>query len=155
MLFRSRPVSPELVEARRRLVRHYKVPFDRGALSWYRDGRDGVAFHRDREMRYLDDTVVAILTLGGPRPFQLKPLHPPAGRSRRSYDSDEPSLDLAPADGDLLVLGGRCQADWLHAVPQVRALDVPGRMSVQWRWSSRTGPPDESPSFRAPRNFSR
>ena len=138
-------LSGELTEARRRLVRHYRVSFDRGALSWYRDGRDSVAFHRDREMRYLDETVVAIVTLGGPRPFQIKPLRGP----------DEVTVDVAPADGDLLVLGGRCQADWLHAVPKVHALDTPGRMSVQWRWTSRRGRPDESPSYRAPRNFSR
>ena len=28
-------------------------------------------------------------------------------------------IDLAPASGDLLVMGGRCQAAWLHAVPKV------------------------------------
>jgi alkylated DNA repair dioxygenase AlkB len=95
-------------------------------------------------LRYLDDTVVAILSLGGPRPFQIKPLR----------GSDDVGLDLAPADGDLLVLGGRCQAEWLHALPKVQALDVPGRMSVQRRWTSGRGRRDESPSYRAPRTFS-
>ena len=139
----GRPLFPELTEARRRLVARYQVPFDIGALSWYRDGRDGVAFHRDREMRYLDDTVVAILTLGGPRPFQVKARQGP----------DRLALDVAPADGDLLVLGGRAQADWLHAVPKQASLATPGRMSVQWRWTSRRGRPDTAPSYRAPRTF--
>jgi alkylated DNA repair dioxygenase AlkB len=139
----GRPLFEYLVAARRDLVHRYRVPFDQGALSWYRDGRDSVAFHRDREMRWLDDTVVAILTLGGPRRFVIKPLR----------GSDEPVLDLAPGSGDLVVLGGRCQADWLHAVPKEWSIATPGRMSVQWRWTSRRGRPDRSPSYRAPRNF--
>jgi alkylated DNA repair dioxygenase AlkB len=140
------PVALQLADARRRLVKSYRVPFDRGSLSWYRDGRHSVAFHRDTEMRYLDDTVVAILTLGGPRAFHIK--------ATNERSASVVTLDLAPADGDLLVLGGRCQADWLHALPKSRALDTPGRMSVQWRWTSGRGRPDQNPSYRAPRNFS-
>ncbi len=63
----SVPRGPEgahlgLVQAGAALRRRYRVSFDAGALSWYRDGRDGIAAHRDRELRYLDDTVVAVLT---------------------------------------------------------------------------------------------
>ena len=50
------------------------------ALNYYRDGRDSVAFHRDRELRHLDDTLVIIVTLGSRRPFLIRPLD----RSQRS-----------------------------------------------------------------------
>jgi alkylated DNA repair dioxygenase AlkB len=129
----------------------YRVPFDRGALAQYRDGRDSVAFHRDREMRWLDDTVIAILSLGAQRPWHLRP------RAGRYEDLDQPDRgathDLAPASGDLVVIGGRCQADWLHAVPKVTAPIGP-RISVQWRWTSRRGRPEEGPNFGDPRFFS-
>ena len=129
----------------------YRVTFDRGALAQYRDGRDSVAFHRDREMRWLDDTVIAILSLGARRPWHLRP------RAGRYEDLDEPDRgathDLDPAGGDLVVLGGRCQADWLHAVPKVRAPIGP-RLSVQWRWTSRRGRPEEGGNFGDPRFFS-
>src|SRR5256885_2332160 len=61
--------------------------------------------------------------------------------------------DISPASGDLLVMGGRAQADWEHAVPKVRDRVGP-RISLQWRWTSRRGRPVQGPSYRAPRNFS-
>ena len=129
----------------------YRVGFDRGVLAQYRDGRDSVAFHRDREMKWLDDTVIAILSLGAQRPWHLRP------RTGRYDDLDEPDRgathDLQPASGDLVVLGGRCQADWLHAVPKVRAPIGP-RISIQWRWTSRRGRPEEGANFGDPRFFS-
>lgn len=129
----------------------YRVGFDRGVLAQYRDGRDSVAFHRDREMRWLDDTVIAILSLGAQRPWHLRP------RAGRYDDLDDPDRgathDLDPASGDLVVLGGRCQADWLHAVPKVHRPIGP-RISVQWRWTSRRGRPEEGPNFGDPRFFS-
>ncbi len=150
---RGRPVPyPALVEAYRMLRRRYQVDFDGFGLSWYRDGNDSVAFHRDREMRWLDNTVIAILTTGARRPFLVKSRHLPPGR--RILNDDSGARDLLPGSGDLLVLGGRCQADWLHAVPKVRGV-VAGRVSVQWRWTSRTGRPERGPGYGAPRTFSR
>ena len=150
----SRPADaahPSLLEAHRALQRRYRVQFDGFALAWYRDGTDSVAFHRDRELRWLDDTVIAVLSLGATRPWLLRP------RANR-WDHDAPNggatHDLAPGSGDLLVMGGRCQADWEHAVPKVRA-PIGGRVSVQWRWTSRTGRPVQGPGYRAPRTFSR
>jgi alkylated DNA repair dioxygenase AlkB len=145
------PPDPVLVELHRAVQRQYKVRFDGLALAWYRDGNDSVAFHRDREMRWLEDTVIGVLTLGATRPWLMRP------RSSR-YDHDAPNKgathDLAPASGDLLVMGGRCQSDWEHAVPKVRGLRG-GRVSLQWRWTSRTGRQERGPSYRAPRTYSR
>ena len=53
-----------------------------------------------------------------------------------------------------MVMGGRCQAAWLHAVPKVRHR-VRSRVSAQWRWTSRRGRRDPNPSYYAPRHFSR
>jgi hypothetical protein len=99
------------------------VTFDGFGMIQYRDGSDGQGFHRDTDMRWLDDTLIAVLTLGAQRPWLLRPV-----QRRRGDDGwtdgwtdgrDEeatPDIDLAPASGDLLVLGGRAQADWLHSV---------------------------------------
>jgi alkylated DNA repair dioxygenase AlkB len=142
---------PVLIDAHRELQAHYRVKFDGFALAYYRDGRDSVAFHRDREMRWLDDTVIGVLTLGATRPWQLRP------RANR-YDHEAPNRgathDFRPASGDLLVLGGRCQADWEHAVPKVHAL-TKGRVSVQWRYTSRQGRPQTGGNYRSPRYFNR
>jgi len=141
---------PALAEAQAWISRHYRVQFDGVALALYRNERDSVAFHRDRELRWLDDTVIGVLSTGAARPWLMRPL------DGRRGDRDEPTdaIDMAPASGDLLVMGGRCQAAWLHAVPKVGHPTAP-RISAQWRWTSRRGRRDPNPSYYAPRHFSR
>jgi alkylated DNA repair dioxygenase AlkB len=149
------PPVPELSAAHVALRRRYGVEFDGYGMSYYRDGADAVAIHRDKELRWLDDTVIAILTLGARRPWTVKPVHLAATRRILNNPNDTAGLlDLAPASGDLLVLGGRAQADWLHGVPRV-AGPVGGRISVQWRWTSRTGKPLQGPGYAAARHFGR
>jgi alkylated DNA repair dioxygenase AlkB len=139
-----------LVEVQDWISRRYHVSFPAVALAHYRDGRDSVAFHRDRELRYLEDTVIGALTLGAQRPWLMRPL-----TGHRADDDDMTGvLDLSPASGDLVVMGGRCQAAWLHAVPKVRGACA-SRVSAQWRWTSRRGRRDPNPGYYAPRHFSR
>jgi alkylated DNA repair dioxygenase AlkB len=143
---------PALADATRALQHRYRVQFDGFGMIQYRDGADGQAFHRDTDMRWLDDTIVAILTLGAQRPWLLRPrsakhtLAPGKGATH----------DLAPASGDLIVMGGRCQADWEHSVPYLGAGPPVGpRISIQWRFARRTGRPFQGAGYRAPLHYSR
>ena len=113
---------PDLAAMRRALERRYGRRLRPPGLNYYRDGRDSVAWHSDRELRRLDDTLVAVVTLGTRRPFLVRPK---GGGS---------SVDLAPASGDLLVMGGACQRDWEHTVPKT-ARSGP-RISASWRWAT-------------------
>jgi alkylated DNA repair dioxygenase AlkB len=110
-----------LDDVRRALQSHYRVELGSVGLNYYRDGHDSVAFHRDRELRHLDDTLVAIVTLGSRRPFLVRPKR------------GGPSIDLSPGSGDLLVMGGRCQADFEHGVP--KSAHAGPRISASYRWS--------------------
>ncbi len=101
------------------LAGHYAVTFDGMSLAWYRHGKDSVAPHGDRIGRLCDDTVVAIVSVGTPRRFVLRPLA--GGRS----------LTFSPGWGDLLVMGGSCQRTWLHSVPKCARADP--RISIQLR----------------------
>ena len=116
---------PGLEMAGKELERLYQVPLAGPGLNYYRDGRDSVAFHADRELRHLSDTIVAIVTLGATRPFLVRPLG--GGRSR----------DFRPGSGDLLVMGGACQALFEHAVPKVASSGP--RISASWRWAKGAG----------------
>ena len=142
---------PALVEVEHWISRRYRVRFDGVALAQYRSERDGVGFHRDRELRWLEDTVIGAFTLGAGRPWLVKPL---TGRRGDPEDEQAGAIDLSPGSGDLLVMGGRCQAAWFHSVPKMRHR-VHSRVSAQWRWTSRRGERDRNPSFFAPRHFSR
>jgi alkylated DNA repair dioxygenase AlkB len=121
---------PALATVRSALEAKYDVPLGGIGLNYYRDGRDSVAPHRDRELRHLDDTLIAIVTLGARRPFLIRPKG--GGKSR----------DISPASGDLLVMGGRTQVGWEHSVPKVKRAGP--RISVTWRWSSQKGPVDRT-----------
>jgi alkylated DNA repair dioxygenase AlkB len=112
---------PALETAGDRLERLYDVPLAGPGLNYYRDGRDSVAFHADRELKHLEDTIVAIVTLGSARPFLVRR----CGGGR--------SVDFRPASGDLLVMGGTCQARFEHAVPKTAASGP--RVSASWRWA--------------------
>lgn len=94
---------------------------DLGAVSanLYRSGADSVAWHGDTSGRRRDTTVVAILSLGEPRRFLLRPK---GGGS---------SIRYVPGRGDLLVLGGTCQRTFDHAVPKCAAAG--SRISVMFR----------------------
>lgn len=141
---------PILKDVHRALQRRYRAQFGGFGMLQYRDGRDGQAFHRDTDMRWLDNTVIAILTFGARRPWLLRP------RVNR-YEHTEhrgATHDLQPGPGDLLVMGGRCQADWEHSVPYLGGRPVAPRISLQWRHAWRTGQPFVGASYRAPLTYS-
>jgi alkylated DNA repair dioxygenase AlkB len=147
---RTATAHPALQAVQSWLSARYRVRYEGVALAHYRDARDSVAWHRDRELRYLDDTVIGVLSLGARRHFLLRPLT----GERREADDMTDVVDARPGSGDLLVMGGRAQAEWLHAVPKERGR-VGSRVSAQWRYTSGRGKRDNNPSYFAPRHFNR
>jgi alkylated DNA repair dioxygenase AlkB len=111
---------PILHHMRLRLAERYAEPFDSIGFNLYRDGNDSVAWHGDRHRHFVTDPVVAIVSLGAPRPFRMRPR---GGGTSLSWDL---------GNGDLMVMGGACQHDWEHTVPKVRRVSGP-RMSVTFR----------------------
>ena len=93
------------------------------AAILYRDGQDFQGLHSDREMRWLDETLIAIVVLGARRPFVLRPrLDRGVPVDRVPAGSDPDDVVLTPGEGDLLVMGGACQREWLHGVPAAPGL---------------------------------
>lgn len=142
---------PAIVETGRVLEKHYGVRFGGFGLAYYRNGRDGQAFHRDRDMKWCENTLIGILTLGATRPWLLRPR---ANRYAHDLPMKGATHDLAPSGGDLLVMGGTCQLDWEHSVAQIPQ-PVGGRISAQWRWTSGRGKQERTAGYRAPLHFSR
>ena len=144
---------PVLRQTSLHLQATYRAPFTGVGALLYRNGDDFQGLHSDREMRWLDDTLIAIVVLGQRRPFVFRKRVPlvevvdkvPAGR-------DPDDIVLTPGQGDLLVMGGAAQREWLHGVP---AADTPNaRISLTWRWTNRRGRPDTSPSYFDGRQYS-
>jgi alkylated DNA repair dioxygenase AlkB len=114
-------LPPVVTEVKVLLSQRYGVVFDSVGCNLYRDGRDSVAWHGDTVRKTMAEPIVAILSLGEPRKLLLRPRG--GGRSLR--------FDLG--NGDLFVMGGRCQHTWEHSVPKVRQAGP--RMSVTFRHS--------------------
>lgn len=108
------------------LSARYGVDFDRIWVNLYRDGRDSVAWHGDRNRHTQTNPLVATVSLGARRRFLLRPV---GGRTQ---------VELHPGHGDLVVMGGACQHEWEHTVPK-EARAVGPRMSVTLRHSAESG----------------
>jgi alkylated DNA repair dioxygenase AlkB len=119
----------------------------------YRDGDDFQGLHSDREMGWLDDTLIAILVLGARRPFVLRRRGDEIPVDKIPPGSHSDDVVLTPGEGDLLVMGGASQREWLHGVPAAPGITRP-RISLTWRWTSRRGRPDTNPTFYDGRHFS-
>ncbi|HEV7535488.1 MAG TPA: alpha-ketoglutarate-dependent dioxygenase AlkB [Acidimicrobiia bacterium] len=120
----DQPLRPPILETMRRaLSARYGVEFDSMGLNLYRDGRDSVAWHGDRIAREIAEPLVAIVSIGEPRRFLLRPKH--ATEGRRSAQR------LLLGRGELLVTGGATQRSWQHSVPKVSSAGP--RMSLTFR----------------------
>lgn len=128
------PGHPRISELASLLGARYLDPrseaaFDRITLALYRDGRDSVAWHRDRDHRDRERSVVAVLTLGGARRFLVRPLRGSGSRA---------SLATTVAGGDLMVMGGSCQRTVEHCVPKAPRADP--RIAIMFRHSAPIAP---------------
>jgi alkylated DNA repair dioxygenase AlkB len=102
------PLEPPILEQMRVVLsERYDRVFDSVGFNLYRDGQDSVAWHADRIKEEIEDPIVALVSLGAPRKFLMRPKG--GGRSR----------PFMLRSGDLLVTGGRSQRDWEHSVPKV------------------------------------
>ncbi|HMK11331.1 MAG TPA: alpha-ketoglutarate-dependent dioxygenase AlkB [Acidimicrobiales bacterium] len=145
---------PVLRQTDLHLRSRFHVPFTGVAAILYRDGHDFQGLHSDREMRWLDDTVIAIVVLGARRPFVLRPrLERGVPVERVPAGTGPDDVILMPGAGDMLIMGGACQREWLHGVPAAPGVDHP-RISLTWRWTSRRGRPDTNPTYYDGRQFS-
>ncbi|MCB0995839.1 MAG: alpha-ketoglutarate-dependent dioxygenase AlkB [Acidimicrobiales bacterium] len=152
----SAMIRPDALAVFRQIGLHlqatYRVPFVGPGVLKYRDGTDFQGLHSDREMRWLDDTLIAIVVLGARRPFVLRKRAagaPPIDRTPAGAGAGD--VVLLPGCGDLLVMGGAAQRDWLHGVPAADA-DA-ARLSLTWRWTSKRGRPDTNPGYYEGRQY--
>ncbi|HTB09033.1 MAG TPA: alpha-ketoglutarate-dependent dioxygenase AlkB [Acidimicrobiales bacterium] len=89
-------------------------------MNLYRDEHDSTAWHGDRIGRVTPNCVVPVLSLGASRRFLIRPLE--GGKS----------MTFHPGAGDLIVMGGRCQVEWVHSVPK-QATPSGARISINFK----------------------
>ena len=111
--------DPALPAAANALSARYQIPYDGLWINFYRDHRDSTGWHGDWPTCKRPECIVPVLSLGAARRFLIKPRS--GGRS----------VGFTPASGDLIVMGGGAQRDWLHSVPK-QARPAGPRISVNF-----------------------
>jgi alkylated DNA repair dioxygenase AlkB len=113
--------TPPLLEVKRAVEPPSGVVFNSVLLNRYRTGKDSVSWHADDEPEFGDQPVIASVSFGGTRTFQLK------HKRRKELKG---SIELT--HGSLLVMRGETQTNWLHQVPKT-AKPVEERLNLTFR----------------------
>ena len=103
------------------LSEHYRVGYRSLWVNLYRDQHDSTAWHGDNIGRVQAECIVPVLTLGASRRFLIRPT---SGGANATHT-------FRPVSGDLIVMGGRAQRDWRHAVPKESTPSGP-RISINF-----------------------
>jgi alkylated DNA repair dioxygenase AlkB len=90
-------------------------------INLYRDGNDSNGWHADDEPELGRNPIIASLSLGASRRFDLK----------HSTTKEKLSLELEP--GSLLVMGGELQHHWKHQVAKTKKVNDP-RINLTFRY---------------------
>ena len=101
------PWTSALSTVRSRIETALDRPFNGMLANLYRDGRDGMGWHRDDERELGPEPAIASTSFGAPRRFVLR---------HRSGERRELVLE----HGSLLLMAGASQRHWQHALPKTR-----------------------------------
>ena len=101
----SVPWTPALRRTARTVGDRLGVSFNFVVANRYRSGADCIGWHADDERGL--GPVIASISLGATRTFRIRP-----------KDGGGPAFGLALAHGDLVVMWGRFQRDYKHALPR-------------------------------------
>lgn len=123
LLLTPLPFTPLLQSLREELQERCGHPFNALLLNWYRDGNDSVSWHSDDEPELGADPVIASLSLGQTRRFEL--------RHRQRKDLRKCVLELN--HGSLLLMGKGLQRNWQHQIPKQPGLQG-ARLNLTFRF---------------------
>lgn len=107
------PWHPLLHELKKRVEAFSGCRFDSVLANAYRDGRDSMGWHSDDEKELGPEPVIASLSLGASRRFLLRP-------RTRSAGEGGATTSLSLAHGSMLLMKGKSQRRFQHALPRTR-----------------------------------
>lgn len=116
------PWTPVLDGIRRKVSGACGLEFNSALLNYYRDGNDSVAWHADDERELGPDPLIASLSLGATRRFELK------HRVHRLT-----KMNILLENGSLLLMGSGLQRHWVHQLPKDPGITLP-RLNLTFRF---------------------
>lgn len=98
------PFTKELSDVKSRLEKEFGLEFNSVLANLYRDGKDSNGWHSDNEKELGKNPVIASLSFGSERRFDL----------RHNVSKEKFSFQLKT--GSLLLMGGEMQHFWKHQI---------------------------------------
>jgi len=95
--------------------------FNSVLANLYRDGNDSVAWHSDNEKSLGDNPIIASLSLGESRDFQI-----------RHKENRDVKKSFSLPHGSLLLMGKDTQLNWEHQLPKRKRIIKP-RINLTYR----------------------
>lgn len=116
------PWQPPITAIREKIQALGDADFNSVLLNYYRNGQDSVAWHADDEPELGANPVIASLSLGAERKFQL----------RHKRDKSRDRYHMLLRSGSVLIMGKTLQNNWLHQLPKETTLQSP-RINLTFR----------------------
>lgn len=102
-------------------------------VNYYATGSDSISYHSDDERFLGANPAIASFSLGAKRDFLLKhkPV-PPDGEKAKG--KEEKPLKIPLGSGDMVLMRGSTQANWLHSIPKRKGGEAEkGRINITFR----------------------
>ncbi|MGO4822226.1 MULTISPECIES: alpha-ketoglutarate-dependent dioxygenase AlkB family protein [unclassified Flavobacterium] len=114
--------TTELLAIKDRVQNEVELDFNAVLLNLYRNGKDGVAWHSDKEHNSGPNPTIASVTFGETRLFRL----------RHKFRKDIPMVEIPLHHGSFLLMSGTTNSFWQHQVPKT-AREVLPRINLTFR----------------------
>ncbi|KAG6314989.1 hypothetical protein E4U44_001551 [Claviceps purpurea] len=109
-------------------------------INYYASGADSISFHSDDEKFLGAEPAIASFSLGARRDFLMK--HKPIASDGSSGETGgaqrgegKTTLKLGLGSGDMILMRGRTQSNWLHSIPKRTGKNQEdgGRINITFR----------------------
>ena len=112
--------SPLIVFIKEEIEKICNENFTTVLLNLYRDGQDSNGWHADNEKELGRNPVIASVSFGAERVFQLK------------HNTLELKQNIVLEDGSLLIMKGTTQHFWKHQIPKTKK-QIESRINLTFR----------------------
>ncbi len=116
------PWTNDLLFIKEKVDKEAGIIFNSVLLNLYRTGKDSVGWHRDNEKEFGTNPVIASVSFGETRPFQLK----------HKFEKDVEKVIIPLTHGSLLIMQGKTQHYWEHQIPKT-AKEIKPRINLTFR----------------------
>lgn len=113
--------TKELTQIKENIELTFSIQLNSVLINLYRDGNDSNGWHADDEPELGINPIIASLSLGATRRFDL----------RHTSTKEKLSLELEP--GSLLIMGGELQHYWKHQLAKTKKVNAP-RINLTFRY---------------------